>query len=71
MTEAEAKAVLNDCFRQMFYRDKKAHDTVIVSTITHTGGVQMGEPYNIECSSNMNFYYTHTNEFFRPMRIRY
>ena len=26
MTEAEAKALLDDCFKQMFYRDKKAHD---------------------------------------------
>ena len=42
MTEAEAKKVLDDCFLQMFYRDKKAHDTVIVSTITHTGGVKIG-----------------------------
>ena len=28
MSEAEAKALLNDCFVQMFYRDKKAHDQV-------------------------------------------
>ena len=71
MSEAEAKALLDDCFKQMFARDKKAHDQVLVSTITHAGGVKMGEPYTIDGSSNLNFYYTHTNEFFRPMRIKY
>ena len=71
MSEAEARALLEDCFKQMFYRDKKSHDQVQISTITHTGGVKIGESYKIDGSSNLNFYYTHTNEFFRPMRIRY
>ena len=71
MTEQEAQKLLNDCFVEMFFRDKKGHDLVQVSTVTHAGGVKFGEPYKINASSDFEFFRTHTNEFFRPMRIRY
>ena len=71
MSYDEAKVLVEDCMRILFFRDKKSADTIQISTITHQEGVKMGEPYKIEASSNMDFYYTRTNEFFRPMRIRY
>ena len=52
MSYEEAKALIEDCMRVMFYRDKKAHDEIQISTITKEG-VQMGEKYRIEASSDL------------------
>ena len=71
MSEAEARKLMEDCMKVMFYRDKKAHDKIQISTVTVQNGVQLGEPYQIEASSNYEALTTKTNEFYRPMRIRY
>ena len=57
--------------RVLFFRDKKAHDLIQISTVTHQQGVNIGVPYRIEASSDLQFYYNRTNEFFRPLRVRY
>ena len=71
MTKEAAVALIEDCMKVMFYRDKKAHDTIQISTVTKADGVVLGTPYRIEASSDLESFYTHTNEFYRPMRIRY
>ena len=69
MTEAEAKDLLHDCMRVMFYRDKKALDNIQISTVT-AQGVTMHEPYRIDSEWSLNWWKEQTNEHFRPMRIR-
>ena len=39
MSEADARLLIEDCMRTMFYRDKKAHDNIQISTVTFDGGV--------------------------------
>ena len=46
MTADEGKKLLCDCMRVMFYRDKKAADTVQFVTIT-SAGVNMDEPLSL------------------------
>ena len=70
ITYEEAVKLIEDCMRVMFFRDKKAHDMIQISTVTKEG-VKLGEPYRIEASSDLESFYTRTNEFYRPMRIRY
>ena len=45
MTYEECVVLIEDCMKVMFARDKKAHDMIQISTITHEHGVKMGEPY--------------------------
>ena len=71
ISKEDAVALIEDCMRVMFYRDKKAHDMIQISTVTHADGVQMGTPYRIEASTDLQAMYTDTNEKYRPMRIRY
>ena len=54
--------------RVLFYRDKKAVDTITIARITKDG-VQVADPYRIETSWKLEFYEKKTNEFWRPMRI--
>ena len=68
MTEAEAKALIFDCMKVMFYRDKKAHDQVQIATVTKQG-VTMNEPEHVPTVWGTNFQRTHTNELYRPLRI--
>ena len=69
LSEAEARAVIEDCMRVMFYRDKKAHDVIQISTVT-AQGVTMHETYRIDSNWDLDFYKNSTNEHFRPMRVR-
>ena len=71
MSYEEAVALIEDCMKVLFFRDKKASDMIQVSTITFEHGVKMGEPYRIDASSDLEAYYNRTNEFYRPLRIRY
>ena len=71
MTEAEGRQLVEECMRVLFYRDKKAHDLIQISTVTHQNGVQIGEAYRIEASTDFQFFYNRTNEFFRPLRVRF
>lgn len=68
MTEQEAKKLLEECMRVMFYRDKKASDEIQITKVTRAG-VQIEAPYRIESSWSLNFYSEKTNEFWRPLRI--
>ena len=71
MSKEEAVELIEECMRVMFFRDKKAHDLIQISTVTHNEGVTVGAPYKINASLNLNHMTTHNNEFYRPMRIRY
>lgn len=69
LTEAEAKSVLEDCMKVMFYRDKKSLDNIQMSTVT-AAGITMHEPYRIDTVWDLEYYQKKTNEHFRPNRIR-
>lgn len=69
LTEEEAKKVIEDCMKVMFYRDKKASDEIQITTITKDRGVQIHDPYRIEGEWQLQFFYEKTNEFWRPIRI--
>jgi 20S proteasome subunit beta 7 len=69
MSEAEAKALIENCMRVMFYRDKKALDNIQISTVT-AAGVTMHEPFRIDSEWSLDWYKTMTNEKFRPIRVR-
>ena len=71
MTYEEGVKLIEQCMRILFIRDKKAHDMIQISTITHEHGVKLGEPFRIDGSVDLSAFYNRTNEFFRPMRIRY
>ena len=68
MTEDEARKVMCDCQRILFYRDKIAYDKLQITTITKAG-VTMHEPILVDSEWNLNFYSTKTNEFWRPARV--
>ena len=71
MSYDEAKSLIEDAMRLMFFRDKKAQDVIQISTVTQANGVQLGEPYKIDASADLEFFHNRTNEFFRPIRVRY
>ena len=55
LTEAEARSIIEDCMRVMFYRDKKALDNIQISTVTAVG-VTMHEPYRIESEWSLSWF---------------
>ena len=59
-----------DCFRVLFYRDKKSHDVVQFVSITQAGGVVFDEPVTVDTEWNRKWDREMTNEVWRPMRIR-
>ena len=69
LTEADARNIIEECMRVMFYRDKKALDNIQISTVT-VAGVTMHDPYRIDSSWSLDWYKTMTNEKFRPLRVR-
>lgn len=69
MTEQEARKVIEDCMKVMFYRDKKASDEIQITTITRDRGVQIEAPYRIQGEWDLQFFREKTNEFWRPIRI--
>ena len=71
MTEQEAVALIEECIRILFIRDKKAADHVQIATVTHQHGPRIGEAYKVPASLDYQAFYDRTNEFYRPMRIRY
>ena len=68
LSEADARGIIEQCMRVMFYRDKKALDNIQISTVT-AAGVTMHEPFRIDSEWSLNWYKTMTNEKFRPMRV--
>jgi len=69
LTEAEARAIIEDCMKVMFYRDKKASDEIQICTITKDQGVRIHDPFRIQGEWNLQFFHDKTNEFWRPIRI--
>ena len=62
ITKEDAVALIEDCMKVMFFRDKKAHDLIQISTVTQADGIQIGTPYRIEASTDLQSMYTGTNE---------
>ena len=71
MSYEEGVALIEAIMRILFLRDKKAHDLIQVSTITHEHGIRQGEPFRINGSVDLSFLHNRTNEWWRPLRIRY
>ena len=68
MSEDEARALVLDCMKVMFYRDKKSHDQIQFATVTKQG-VTMFDPIHCPTEWGTDFQRTHTNELYRPLRI--
>lgn len=68
LTEAEARQLIEDCMRVMFYRDKKATDEIQITKVTRAG-VQIEPSYRITSEWNLEWFKNMTNEFWRPIRI--
>lgn len=69
LSEADARKVLEDCMRVMFYRDKKASDEIQITRVTQAGGVEIEAPYRISSEWNLQWFREKTNEFWRPIKI--
>jgi 20S proteasome subunit beta 7 len=48
MEEGEARALLEDCLRILFYRDCRALNRVQIAKVTKEGGVLVSEPYELD-----------------------
>ena len=71
MSEQEAKQLLAKCAEVLFYKDKKAGDTVTFSVVTREG-VRMEDAVKIPTPQfNLASNSTITNEFWRPTRCMY
>ena len=69
MEEAEARALLQECLKVMFWRDKAGHDQFQVGTIT-PAGVKIGPVERLDTNKNFRFFHELTNDHFRPINIR-
>jgi len=50
MEEGEARALLEDCMRVLFYRDCRALNRIVIAKATADGGYLVSEPYELETS---------------------
>ena len=48
MEEGEARALLEDCLRILFYRDCRALNRVQIAKVTKEGGVLISDPYELD-----------------------
>jgi len=48
LTEGEARAMLEDCMRVLFYRDCRALNRIQIAKVTKDDGVLISDPYEIE-----------------------
>ncbi|KAL9178664.1 hypothetical protein ACHAXT_002002 [Thalassiosira profunda] len=48
MEEGEARALLEDCLRILFYRDCRALNRVQIAKVTQEGGVLVSDPYELD-----------------------
>ncbi len=69
MSEDEARKLIEDCMRVMFYRDKKATDEIQICKVTKAHGVEIEAPYRISSEWQLDWFKNMTNEFWRPIRI--
>ena len=68
LSEAEARQLMEECMRVMFYRDKKATDEIQICTVTKQG-VKIEPSYRISSEWQLDWFKNMTNEFWRPIRI--
>jgi 20S proteasome subunit beta 7 len=52
LTEGEARALLEDCMRVLFYRDCRALNKIQLAKVTKEDGVLISDPYEIETNWN-------------------
>lgn len=52
MTAAQARELLEDCMRVLFYRDTRALNSLTLATVTK-GGIQISDPYSLSTSWEM------------------
>ena len=50
LEEGEARALLEDCMRVLFYRDCRASNRIQIAKVTQADGVMISEPYELETS---------------------
>lgn len=48
LTEDEARKILTDCMRVLFYRDARSLDKYQIATVTEESGVKISEPIKLE-----------------------
>lgn len=48
LTEGEARAMLEDCMRVLFYRDCRALNRIQIAKVTKEDGVLISDPYELE-----------------------
>ncbi|GMI35146.1 hypothetical protein TrCOL_g4741 [Triparma columacea] len=48
MSEGEARGLLEDCLKVLFYRDCRALNRIQIAKVTEEGGAVVSEPYEIE-----------------------
>eukprot|EP00607_Mallomonas_marina_P004669 CAMPEP_0182427162 /NCGR_PEP_ID=MMETSP1167-20130531/15032_1 /TAXON_ID=2988 /ORGANISM="Mallomonas Sp, Strain CCMP3275" /LENGTH=163 /DNA_ID=CAMNT_0024609163 /DNA_START=381 /DNA_END=872 /DNA_ORIENTATION=- len=57
LDEGEARALLEDCLRVLYYRDARASSRVIIAKAT-ADGILISEPYELQTDWEMANYYT-------------
>jgi len=50
LQEGEARALLEDCMRVLFYRDCRASNRIQIAKVTREDGVMISDPYELETS---------------------
>jgi len=50
LEEGEARALLEDCMRVLFYRDCRASNRIQIAKVTRADGVMISDPYELETS---------------------
>jgi 20S proteasome subunit beta 7 len=48
LSEGEARALLEDCMKVLFYRDCRALNRIQIAKVTQEGGVLISDPYELE-----------------------
>ena len=69
ISEAEARSVIEDGMRVLFYRDKKASDYIQICKVTQQG-VAIEDKYKINSEWSLDSFRFKTNEYWRPMRLQ-
>jgi len=62
MEEGEARALLEDCLRILFYRDCRALNRVQIAKVTREGGVLVSEPYELDTYWDFKGFVTNKGE---------
>jgi len=70
LTFEEAKTILEQVFRVLFYYDKKAGHKMQLAKIS-SAGTEYLDPYEVTGEWNFRHNSEKTNEFWRGLRVRY